>query len=443
MRRGRTGWGVVCASIVAFALSQAPRVFGAGDSLKNVPQPVLWSGTVVAGGGPTSEVPECQPGCQRFDLQVDLPEDVWAGKPGGVQVAIRWAGRTLADNLKLYVYRDGSLVAKSDGIISTAQSVLIPEAANGAYRIYAVFDPEAALSDSIAYDGLAEVEYAPKVNPVRALLPDLTVRPQRNLTFDPGGIFFDEISSDYPTCYQSEVAEEDARLCLRFDQIFANAGAGPMQLRFAVPTGTTPPAVTASQRIFWSDGTTHQDRAAGSVEFHEAHGHYHFESFGISSLWAVDSDGNPIGAAPLRERRRSLDTLVRNGRKVSFCMADIYIDAWAAKGDGPRTYNAPDCLFPASSENGSDQYVQGITNGWSDVYDWYLPDQYMEVSGVPDGVYLLQTIVDPDGALVEANESNNCGGVYIRLSNMASAIPQATLLGPARACASTRLTSLR
>jgi hypothetical protein len=439
MRGARTGSGVVCALIVAFAMIVAPRAFGAGSTLKNVSQPVLWAGTVVAGGGSTSEVPECQPGCQRFDLQVDLPDDVWAGKAGGVQVAIRWAGRTLADNLKLYVYRGGSLVAKSEGIISTAQSLLIPSAANGLYQIYAVFDPDAALSDSIAYDGLAEVEYAPKVSPVRPLLPDLTVRPQRNLTFDPGGIFFDEISSAHPTCYQSEVAEEGAQLCLRFDQIFANVGEGPMQLRFAVPSGETPPAVTASQRVFWSDGAAHyQDRVAGDVELHQAHGHYHFESFGISSLWAVDADGNAIGSTPLRQRRRSLDTLVRNGRKVSFCMADIYIDAWAAKGDGARTYNAPDCLFPASSDGGSDQFVQGITNGWADVYDWYLPDQYMEVTGVPDGVYLLQTVVDPDGALVEASESNNCGGVYIRLSNMGSPVPQATLIGPARACTSTR-----
>lgn len=438
MRRGTIGSGIVCALVLLFAAVFAPRLLGAGGTLKNVAQPVLWSGSVTAGGGPTTEVPECQPGCQRFDLQVDLPADVWAGKPGGVQVAIRWAGRTLADNVKLYVYRDGGLVARSDGIISTAQSVLIPSAANGSYQIYTAYDPEGALSDSIAYDGLAEVEYLPKVNPVRPLLPDLTVRPQRNLTFDPGGIFFDEISSAYPSCYQSEVSEENARLCLRFDQIFANPGEGPMELRFAVPSGTTPPTTLASQRIYWSDGAAHyQDRTAGNVEFHGTHGHYHFESFGISSLWAVDAEGNPVGTAPVRQRR-SHATQVRAGRKVSFCMADIYIDAWAAKGDGPRKHNAPDCLFPASVADGFDQYVQGITNGWADVYDWYLPDQYMEVSGVPDGVYLLQTVVDPDGALVEANESNNCGGVYIRLTNMTSPVPQATILGPARGCASAR-----
>lgn len=423
--------------LLLFVASSPAAVTSAGGTLNNV-RPVLWSGAVSAGGGPTTDVPECAAGCERFDLLVDLPPGVWQQRAGGVQVAIRWAGRTLADNLKLYVYRDGALVAKSDGIISTAQAVLIPSPENGLFQIYAAFDPDGALSDTIAYDGLAEVEYAPNANPVRQLLPDLTVRPQRNLGFDPGGIFFDVVSAAHPSCYQSEVDEEGARLCLRFDQIFANIGEGTLQLRFAVPAGTTPPATTATQRLFWSDDPSrYDDRAAGTMEFHDVHGHYHFESFGVSSLWRVDEAGRPQGAQPLRARRHHPrhGEQVQGGRKVSFCLADIHIDAWAAKGDGPRTYNAPDCLFPASTADGYDQFVQGITSGWADVYDWYLPDQYIEVSGIPDGTYLLQTVADPDNGLVEADESNNCRGIYIALANMGSGAPTATLIGPAGRCA--------
>ncbi len=33
---------------------------------------------------------------------------------------------------------------------------------------------------------------------------------------------------------------------------------------------------------------------------------------------------------------------------MSFCLADTTIDSWLRKGDGPRTYFAPGCLFPAS-----------------------------------------------------------------------------------------------
>ena len=406
-----------------------------GSALNNVAQPVLWSGTVTAGAGPVAEVPECATGCARFDVNVNLPADTWH-KPGGVQFAIRWPSRTLGDNLRMFVYRGGALIAKSDGIISTAQSVLVREPANGVFNVYVAHDPDSPNS-SIDYEGLAEVEYDPKASPSRLLAPDLEVRPHRNLGFDPGGIFFDAISEAYPTCYQSEVDEEGAKTCLRFDQIFANVGDGPLELRFSVPTGTFPGAVTAVQRRYFSDpNAAPLDDAVGAVEFHEVHGHYHFASFGISRLWSVDASKNKVKV--LREHKQTRmfeNAVVRNGRKVSFCLADIEIDFWGAKGDGARKYNAPDCLFPSTSEGGNDQFVQGITNGWADVYDWYLPDQYMEVTGVPDGTYLLETTADPDNLLREKDETNNCGGVFLRLSGVATATPSVELLGAATKCA--------
>jgi hypothetical protein len=277
---------------------------------------------------------------------------------------------------------------------------------------------------------------------VRRLLPDLEARPQRNLRFDPVGIFFDEVSTTFPTCYKSEVEEEGARLCLRFDQIFANTGEGAMELRFAVPKGTTPPSASVYQRIYWSDAASHfEDRLAGQVEFHATHGHYHFTSFGLSRLWALNQSGNKVSAAPLRQRlmKRTVPvSLVRSGKKVSFCLADTEIDFWGKKGDGPRTYIAPDCLFPASTDAVNDYYVQGITRGWGDIYDYYLPDQFIDVAGVADGDYILETSGDPEGRMLEAKESNNCTSIRIRLGNMASGSPSASILGPGPACSALR-----
>ncbi|MEX2303407.1 MAG: lysyl oxidase family protein [Bryobacterales bacterium] len=409
---------------------------GAQGKLKNPAKAVFWNGTAGAGAGPVGEVPQCAAGCDRFDLKVDLPGGVWNNKPGGVQVAIRWTPPQLFDNLNLYVYQGGSLVAASEGIIATAQAVLIPSAANGVYQVYVAYDDVESSSPQIPYEGLAEVEYDPKPRPRRRLIPDLVPRPQRNLSFDPGGIFFDEISVEHPSCYVTEVAEEGAQTCLRFDQILANVGEGPMEIRFATPAGETPPLVDAFQRLYHSDGRS-EDLGTGPVEFHPEHGHYHFTSFGASRLWAVDSSGRRFGKHPLRKRRgppRHGSEPVREGEKVSFCLADIEIDFWGEKGDGPRTYYAPNCLFPFSSDGVSDLYVQGITAGWTDVYDWYLPDQYIEVSGVPDGIYILDTIADPDGVLVEARETNNCSSVYIRLSNVDSDARAVELLGPGPPC---------
>jgi hypothetical protein len=405
-------------------------------TLQSAGRPSLWAGTVVAGEAGAA-VAECTPGCDSLDLNIDLPPGIWNQKPGGVLIAIRWQGHTLGDNLRLYVYRNGALIAKSDGIISISQGVLLREPGNGTLRLYIAYDPDSP-SAAISYEGIADVQYDAKPEPTRQLLPDLEARPQANLSFDPGGIFFDTISEEHPSCYETEVAEQGAQNCLRFDQIFANVGEGAVELRYTIPPGSPGGTHDAFQRIFRSDGTT-EDVLAGQVELHEAHGHYHLDAFGITSLWSVTDDGKKAGVAPLRQRRMKRivgSTLIREGEKRSFCLADTYLDRWGEKGVGPRQYNAPDCLGPAFSDENGDHYVQGITNGWGDIYDWYLPDQYLEVTGVPDGDYLLETIADPDNQTVEANDENNCIAVYIRLAGVGTPGASAEIVGAGPDCTS-------
>ncbi len=421
-------------TLTLMTLLTAHAAIAADGVLRNAARPVTWTDVVRAGvntGGP----PECAPGCDRFTVDVALPPAVWVNQRGGLQVQIRWTAVAPFDNLRLYVYRQGALVAQSDGIIAIAQGVLIPSAANGTYTVYVAHDADSA-SQSISYDGLVEVEYEPRPYPARRLMPDLEARPQRNLSFDPVGIFFDEVSDTNPTCYRSEVEEEGARTCLRFDQIFANVGEGAMELRFSVPRAAPDGDHDVAQRLHWSDGGF-EDRLAGQVEFHPTHGHYHFASFGVSRLWRVDASGRKVGAGPLREknwRRRFDTTLERAGRKVSFCLADTEIDFWGRKGDGPRTYIAPDCLMPFESDATTDYFVQGITRGWADIYDYYLPDQYIDIAGVADGVYLLETIADPDDTLLEADESNNCSSIRIALAGADTAAPSVRNLGPGPRC---------
>jgi hypothetical protein len=251
------------------------------------------------------------------------------------------------------------------------------------------------------------------------------VRPQRRVTFDTPFIdFFEPPPPPGQTCFGSEQLEEDAHTCLRFDQVIANVDEGDLYMLFVIPHDPASTAKNAFQRVFWSDSPAHfQDRLAGEWEFHEAHNHYHYTAFALSKLWATDGAGHKIGSSP-----------ARTGRKVSFCMADVEVDTWSAKGDGPRTYNAPDCLFPQASDAVNDYLIQGQTRGWADVYEWYLPGQYIEVTGVPDGIYILETLADPDGRVVESNEANNCGSVYVRLKDVDSPARSAELLGPGPAC---------
>ena len=90
--------------------------------------------------------------------------------------------------------------------------------------------------------------------------------------------------------------------------------------------------------------------------------------------------------------------------------------------------------MPQVTEGNFDYLIQGLSPGWDDVYQWYIPGQYIEVTGVPDGDYILQTLVDPDNKVVEANESNNCGSVRVRLAHMGTPQRTAQLLGPGPGC---------
>lgn len=60
----------------------------------------------------------------------------------------------------------------------------------------------------------------------------------------------------------------------------------------------------------------------------------------------------------------------------------------------------------------------------------FVPDQYIEVSGLPDGYYLLDTLADADGLVLEANEHNNEAAALVRICGDA-----AEVVGEEPACA--------
>jgi len=384
---------------------------------------VFWTGSVRAGGRGTPRVPECRiVHCDNVELKVMLPAGTWR-KPGGVQVAIRWDIQT-EGALGLFVYRDGRLVAKSTAGVGVAQSVLLRSAKNGTYQVYVSYGVTFGAIDPdpvIAYEGLSEVEYDPPVMPLRDLLPDLAALPQENVTYDNPGSIFGDTAPPGQSCFASEIEEQGAAQCLRFDQVLRNRGEGALELRFDRQAGVFVDE-DAAQRIYRSDGTF-RDRAAGQVEFHDVHGHYHFKGFAQSDLWLTDGNGNLVGDAPAAV-----------GDKVSFCVADTDLIAFGEKGDGPMSYPAPDCLDPKQVVGTTEFFWYGMTRGWADRYNWYLPDQMIDTAGLGDGVYVLFTTVDPEGRLDEGDETNNCGSVLVSLTGLATPQPHAELMGPGPAC---------
>jgi hypothetical protein len=411
---------------------------GGGLTVQNKEQAVFLSG-IATNAPPNGHQPDACSNlnvtCAQFELTIDLPANVWE-HAGGVQVAIRWA--TDDNALDLFVYRHDTQsgmdiqVGNSSGILAgISDSLLLRSAANDTYTVYVALDPSNSLDPAAPFEAEARVQYDPNVNPVRPLFPDLQFRPQTIVTFDtPVFPIFGDVADPGDSCFHLEKSEDDAQTCLRFQQEVANDGEGPLDLRFAIPKNTSDPSHNVLQRTFFSDDPVnhYQDTLAGTWEFHAAHQHYHYNNFAQSNLWAADSKGRRLGPAP-----------VRTGRKVSFCVEDEVLDPnkWGEAGVGPRTYRAPDCLFTAYSDANFNYLIQGITKGWADIYEWYLPGQYLEVTGVPDGDYVLETIFDPDDKILESddvNDRNNCGSVLIRLSNMGTPQRHAEIIGPGPVC---------
>ncbi len=168
---------------------------------------------------------------------------------------------------------------------------------------------------------------------------------------------------------------------MRLTTAILNQGEGALEIRGGADNGDTQEVF---QRIYNDDGTF-SDTLAGEFVHHPQHNHIHFEDFTQFRLREVTQDGG-------------VGDVVAEGDKVSFCLIDIE----NFNSDDPSTYR--------SCGN-----IQGISSGWADVYDKGLPGQSIDITGVANGDYWLEYVVDPLDLLTEADETNNVSRVQITL----------------------------
>jgi hypothetical protein len=179
----------------------------------------------------------------------------------------------------------------------------------------------------------------------------------------------------------------DGRALLLLSTATANVGAGPLELRggAAHENGTQ----DVFQRIELSDGT-HEERLAGEFEYHPEHDHVHFAGFAEYNLREITAN-------------QGVGDVVATGGKTSFCVLDLLDYDLTLPG-------APDARVFDSCDT-----TQGLSVGWADIYDRELPDQWIDVTGVSDGEYWLEVVVDPENRLLEGDESNNAVRILIDL----------------------------
>jgi hypothetical protein len=399
---------------------EAPRALEAKAAAREPPQPrILMDGRHAIGtkpmqfSGQASEPPAGLDPCagsacvvRAFTLQ--LPAGHWEAEPGSLEVSVSWPS-TGHERFELRVTGpSGELVgearlpedtllfeAKFGKIPVTSHALLLESAPAGEYHVEV-----RAVRGAGPFTGVVQVEPARPATPAVDLLPDL-------VPLAPSGLRIEAPQREPLSgaalgaagihgCGADEVAEDRARRCLRFDLGAANVGTGPLEARLrATDLGGE---ARFRQRVHAADGSW-RESAVGRAELHATHGHIHYESLASFALHAYD------------EKRGVLGEAVREGRKLGFCVADLGLVDLGLPGTVGRAYFGEGCFTP----DGDGDYWMGISAGWTDVYWWQLPDQYIEVTGIADGTYALVATANPDGTLIEADGTNNASFTAFRL----------------------------
>ncbi len=351
---------------------------------------------------PTTGDPDphvCAAYCQEWSLRVATTRPVL--------VSIRTANAGVNDGFNLYVYdAGGTPVGSSTGIGSNGQAVQIARPRPQTYLL--VVTTTYAYDTDAAYRGEARILTPRTRCPGRScpLLPALAVVPPHDFHLSgvppapstPLGFPFPVDTRTQSSCYAEETADTGARRCLRFTNEIRNVGAGPLELRFAWVTsdgdaGVVPGDCRMQQLVHHSDGSVTY-RSAGPCVFHPQHGHFHYENMASLVLRRVNRDGSTAG-------------VVRRSAKEGFCLADddeFWFGTWRS---GPRGFvGQPGCSLPGEFRTrppavGAWVHM-GISPGWGDVYTWDMPEQYVDVTDVPDGLYDVVSTANPDGALLVA-----------------------------------------
>jgi hypothetical protein len=197
---------------------------------------------------------------------------------------------------------------------------------------------------------------------------------------------------------------EPGHVLLRAQSSLNNHGTGPLEVRGrATPGGT----MSVSQAIYDRRGRAHLLPTRAALVFKNVPG-YRFDHPGVGdfdywkfryaagfSLWSIDAKRRATG-------------VVRLGPKLDYCLRDLFHTRPAS--NSPRT-----AVYPACNQSpGLSHDVLGTSAGWSDVYPYEYPEQYIDVTGLR-GRFAYVQVVDPFNLLYEANEHDNVSETYIAL----------------------------
>ena len=149
-----------------------------------------------------------------------------------------------------------------------------------------------------------------------------------------------------------------------------------------------------------TDGTQRTYPHAGTFRFSTSHDHWHLLRFQRYEL-----------------RRVGSGKVLRRDHKAGFCLGDR---AHTPVKLPPGVKRAPQG-FGVLGECGQGQpealsLQEGLSVGWKDDYKPLIHGQFLPVSGLPRGNYVLAFRANEDGRLKELRRDNNASSAELRLA---------------------------
>ncbi len=181
---------------------------------------------------------------------------------------------------------------------------------------------------------------------------------------------------------------------LRFDTVVVNVGPGLLDIYGHGPAAADG-TLSVVQRI--------QDGAGGWTEVGtpariffagDGHNHWHVRAFQDWTIARLDDPAN----------------VLKRGAKTGFCFWDNY-DYTATT---PIVYHPS--LTSACMARAEGTVPMGLSVGWGDEYPSSIAFQYIDITGLPNGDYLVTLEADLANEFVELDENNNSSWATIRIT---------------------------
>lgn len=199
---------------------------------------------------------------------------------------------------------------------------------------------------------------------------------------------------------------------LGFDSAIDNVGDGPLVVD-GIRHG---PVMRVTQRVRLADRGAHAYPDVGLLRYANVDSHHHWHYLDFDRYELLRPDGS----------------LVVRDRKSGFCMADHY-----GQAPGKLAHRVPHPVFfsnCAFGDPGATALEEGVSVGYTDRYPANFHGQYVSLTGLPAGTYVLVHRANPNMLLRELRYDNDAASLLIRLA-WRSGVPRVTVL---KACDSAR-----